>query len=40
MRFENLTFTTFLSPLLTRCYRFLTRCEYYLWLDSKYNETL
>ena len=23
--------------LLTRCYRFLTRCEYYLWLDSKYN---
>ena len=34
---ENLTFTTFLSPLLTRCYRFLTRCEYYLWLDSKYN---
>ena len=22
---------------LTRCYRFLTRCEYYLWLDSKYN---
>ena len=31
---ENLTFTTFLSPLLTRCYRFLTRCEYYLWLDS------
>ena len=27
----------FLSPLLTRCYRFLTRCEYYLWLDSKYN---
>ena len=21
--FENLTFTTFLSPLLTRCYRFL-----------------
>ena len=26
-----------LSPLLTRCYRFLTRCEYYLWLDSKYN---
>ena len=35
--FENLTFTTFLSPLLTRCYRFLTRCEYYLWLDSKYN---
>ena len=34
--FENLTFTTFLSPLLTRCYRFLTRCEYYL-LDSKYN---
>ena len=35
--FENLTFTTFLSPLLTRCYRFLTRCEYYSWLDSKYN---
>ena len=34
--FENLTFTTF-CPLLTRCYRFLTRCEYYLWLDSKYN---
>ena len=34
---ENLTFITFLSPLLTRCYRFLTRCEYYLWLDSKYN---
>ena len=35
---KNLTFTTFLSPfLLTRCYRFLTRCEYYLWLDSKYN---
>ena len=33
----ELTFTTFLSPLLTRCYRFLTRCEYYLWLDSKYN---
>ena len=27
-----------LSPFyLTRCYRFLTRCEYYLWLDSKYN---
>ena len=26
-----------LSLLLTRCYRFLTRCEYYLWLDSKYN---
>ena len=25
------------SFLLTRCYRFLTRCEYYLWLDSKYN---
>ena len=22
--------------LLTRCYRF-PRCEYYLWLDSKYN---
>ena len=37
MCFENLTFTTFLSLLLTRCYRFLTRCEYYLWLDSKYN---
>ena len=35
--FENLTFTTFKSFLLTRCYRFLTRCEYYLWLDSKYN---
>ena len=36
--FENLTFTTFFkSFLLTRCYRFLTRCEYYLWLDSKYN---
>ena len=34
---ENLTFTTFLSPLLTMRYRFLTRCEYYLWLDSKYN---
>ena len=35
---ENLTFTTFFkSFLLTRCYRFLTRCEYYLWLDSKYN---
>ena len=33
---ENLTFTTFKSFLLTRCYRFLTRCEYYLWLDSKY----
>ena len=29
---------TFLEVLLlTRCYRFLTRCEYYLWLDSKYN---
>ena len=27
----------FKSFLLTRCYRFLTRCEYYLWLDSKYN---
>ena len=26
-----------LKSLLT-CYRFLTRCEYYLWLDSKYNE--
>ena len=25
------------SFLLTRCYRFLTRCEYYLWLDIKYN---
>ena len=35
--FINLTFTTFKSFLLTRCYRFLTRCEYYLWLDSKYN---
>ena len=23
--------------LLTRYYRFLARCEYYLWLDSKYN---
>ena len=27
----------FLVLLLTHCYRFLTRCEYYLWLDSKYN---
>ena len=35
--YENLTFTTFLSPFIMRCYRFLTRCEYYLWLDSKYN---
>ena len=25
------------SPFNVRCYRFLTRCEYYLWLDSKYN---
>ena len=34
---ENLTFTTFLEVLLlTQCYRFLTRCRYYLWLDSKY----
>ena len=30
-------YNLFVSPLLTRCYRFLTRCEYYLWLDSKYN---
>ena len=27
---ENLTFTAFTVLLLTRCYRFLTRCEYYL----------
>ena len=26
--FENLTFTTFLSPLLTRCYRFLQHDVY------------
>ena len=26
-----------LSPFINTCYRFLTRCEYYLWLDSKYN---
>ena len=38
MCFENLTFTTFLSPFInTWCYRFLTRCEYYLCIDSKYN---
>ena len=37
MCFENLTFTT-LSPFINMVkYRFLTRCEYYLWLDSKYN---
>ena len=30
-------YNLFKSFLLTRCYRFLTRCEYYLWLDSKYN---
>ena len=30
-------YNLFKSILLTRCYRFLTRCEYYLWLDSKYN---
>ena len=35
--FENLIFTTFLSPFINTVYRFLTRCEYYLWLDSKYN---
>ena len=33
---ENLTFTTFLSPFINTVRR-LTRCEYYLWLDSKYN---
>ena len=36
MRFENLTFTTFLSPFINTV-TFCTRCEYYLWLDSKYN---
>ena len=30
-------YNLFKSFLLTRCYRFLTRYEYYLWLDSKYN---
>ena len=30
-------YNLFKSLLLTHCYRFLTRCEYYLWLDSKYN---
>ena len=35
---ENLTFTTFLSPFINTVLSFfLTRCEYYLWLDSKYN---
>ena len=34
---ENFNITTFLKSFLTQCYRFLTRCEYYLWLDSKYN---
>ena len=35
---ENLTFTTFLSPLLNTCKLSFspTRCEYYLY-DSKYN---
>ena len=38
MYFANLMiYNLFKSFLLTRCYRFLTRCEYYLWLDSKYN---
>ena len=37
MRFENLTFTTFLSPFINTVLSFSTRCEYYLWLDSKYN---
>ena len=32
---ENCCYNLFIL-LLTR-YRFLTRCEYYLWLDSKYN---
>ena len=30
-------YNLFKSFAVTRCYRFLTRCEYYLWLDSKYN---
>ena len=33
----ELTFTTFLSPFINTVLSFLTRCEYYLWLDSKYN---
>ena len=35
--FENLTFTTFLSPLLTRCYRFQHDVNIICGLDSKYN---
>ena len=35
--FKNLTFTTFLSPFINTVLSFSTRCEYYLWLDSKYN---
>ena len=34
---ENLTFTT-LSPFINTVLSFSnTMCEYYLWLDSKYN---
>ena len=33
----ELTFTTFLSPFINTVLCFLTWCEYYLWLDSKYN---
>ena len=36
--FENLTFTTFLSPFINTVLSFSnTMREYYLWLDSKYN---
>ena len=34
---EKFNIYNLFKSLLTRCYRFLTRCEYYLWLDSKYN---
>ena len=34
--FENLTFTTFLSPFINTGISFFND-EYYLWLDSKYN---
>ena len=35
--FENLTFTTFLSPFINTVLSFSNNMEYYLWLDSKYN---
>ena len=34
--FENLTFTTFLSPFINML-SFSNTMKYYLWLDSKYN---